>query len=111
MVRDQEVPGSNPGAPNTMGDRIKKQVRVYYRGDVQGVGFRFTADRLASELGLTGWVKNLRDGRVEIIAEGEENALNDFLQRIKKRMEPYITGVDLGWQEPTGKFNNFDVAF
>ncbi len=48
---------------------MKKQVRVYYSGRVQGVGFRFTAESIANDLGVTGWVKNSRDGGVEIVAE------------------------------------------
>jgi len=53
----------------------------------------------------------LRDGRVEILAEGEESTLNDFLQRLKKRMGSYIRDVDLEWKEPVGEFSNFNVAF
>lgn len=57
---------------------MKKQVHIYYNGRVQGVGFRFTAESIANDLGVTGWAKNLRDGGVEITAEAEEDVLKDF---------------------------------
>jgi len=47
---------------------MAKRAHVYYSGSVQGVGFRFTAEDLARQNNLTGWVKNLADGRVEIVA-------------------------------------------
>ena len=63
-----------------------KRIHAYFSGSVQGVGFRFTAERLASALGLTGWVKNLQDGRVEVTCEGQEKDINGFLlRRVCKR--------------------------
>jgi acylphosphatase len=90
---------------------MKKRVHIYYSGMVQGVGFRFMAETIAGNLGLTGWVKNLKDGRVEVVAEGEETALNEFLGKIKKRMQHYISDADAFWQEATGEFTEFEVAF
>ncbi len=58
---------------------MRKRIHVYYSGMVQGVGFRFTAEKLAKGLGLAGWVKNLRDGRVEVLCEGEEADLVSFI--------------------------------
>lgn len=89
---------------------MNKQVHVYYSGMVQGVGFRFVAESIAGGLGLTGWVKNLRDGRVEVVAEGNEAALNEFLNKIKKRMQQYISGADISWREASGEFREFEVA-
>ena len=91
---------------------MKKRVHVYYSGMVQGVGFRFTAERIAGSLGLCGWVKNLFDGRVEVIAEGEEAELIDFLNKMKNGpMKHYITGADIAWQEATEEFTDFSVRF
>ena len=49
-----------------------KLIHIYYSGTVQGIGFRYTVERLTSELGICGWVRNLPDGRVEMEAEGTE---------------------------------------
>jgi acylphosphatase len=58
--------------------------RVTVAGRVQGVGFRFFAERIASELGVTGWVRNLPDGKVETVAEGEEGAVRQYLERMRE---------------------------
>lgn len=57
--------------------------RVHYEGRVQGVGFRFTAARLAPGFGVSGSVRNLPDGRVELEAQGEPDRLRDFLGAIR----------------------------
>ncbi len=54
------------------------------RGRVQGVGFRFFAERAARELGICGWVRNLPDGTVETLAEGDEDAVQRYLDRLRK---------------------------
>ena len=63
-----------------------KQIRrhTYFSGRVQGVGFRFTACYLASHLGLTGWVKNLCDGRVEMEVQGTEDYIDLLILRLKE---------------------------
>lgn len=78
---------------------------------VQGVGFRFTSQDTARELGVTGYVKNLRDGRVEITAEAEETVLKDFLSRINGYFSRYIQDADVDWLEATGEFNEFSINF
>jgi acylphosphatase len=88
-----------------------KQIHVYYSGRVQGVGFRFTAEDIARELALKGWVKNLRDGRVEIVAEAEEFALKKFLEKINEYFGRYIQDADLRWETATGEFKDFNIAF
>lgn len=90
---------------------MKRQIHVYYTGRVQGVGFRFTALDIAAESGVTGWVKNLADGRVEIIAEAEEAILKDFLKRISGYFSRYINDTDLEWSEPSDKFKGFNLRF
>jgi acylphosphatase len=89
---------------------MKKQIHAYFLGRVHGVGFRFTARDIASELGVTGWVKNLRDGRVEVLAEAEEETLKDFLARINKSFSRYIQDVDTQWQHATGEFRDFAIT-
>lgn len=60
--------------------------RVYYSGRVQGVGFRFTSQRLARGFAIQGYVRNLDDGRVELVAEGEAVVIEQFLEAIRSEM-------------------------
>lgn len=89
-----------------------KRVHIFYNGRVQGVGFRFTVQRVALDLKLTGWVKNLPDGRVELVAEGEEDILKKLLEQIKNGfMRPYIQKEETRWKQPTGEFDSFEIRF
>ena len=90
---------------------MKKQAHVYYSGRVQGVGFRFTAQRIAEELGVCGWVCNLDDDRVEISAEASEDKLNDFLAQISSAFSRYIKDTKVIWEPATGEFRDFGVKF
>ena len=90
---------------------MEKRIHAYYTGRVQGVGFRFTAEDIARSLGVLGWVKNLRDGRVEVVAEAEEKVLKEFLGRINQYFSRYIQDADVAWQEPTGEFKDFGIRF
>lgn len=86
-------------------------MHIFYSGRVQGVGFRFTAEEVARDLGIVGWAKNLRDGRVEVLAEGEEATLKEFLEKIVQEMSTYIRHVEVSWERPTGEFNDFGIRF
>ena len=89
-----------------------KRMHVFYSGHVQGVGFRFTARNVASRMGLTGWVKNLRDSKVELVCEGEEEDLKDFLNAVNNEFaEHYIVDADITWEKSTQEFANFDIRF
>lgn len=90
---------------------MKKRLHILFTGRVQGVGFRFTAENIANELGVVGWVKNLRDGRVELLVESEEENLNELTERIHKYFSQYINDMDIQWLMATGEFNDFRIKF
>jgi acylphosphatase len=75
------------------------------------VGFRYSSERFAISLGITGWVSNLPDGRVEIFCEGSAKALEDFLEKIKGVFDRYIIDTDIEWGEATGEFSGFEIRF
>ena len=86
------------------------QAHIIYSGTVQGVGFRYTVRTYAKNLHLSGWVKNLPDGRVEILAEGEEPAIRVLMELIEKHYEGFIGKKDLIYEPPTGQFNTFEIT-
>lgn len=89
-----------------------KRAHIFYSGHVQGIGFRYTAQDIAMSLGLKGWVKNLEDGRVEVVAEGKEGDIKEFLGRIaKEQLGRYIKNAELSREKPTGEFDSFEIVF
>lgn len=89
-----------------------KKMQVFFEGSVQGVGFRFTTERLARRFPVTGFVRNLEDGRVEVTAEGEEPVLVEFLTAIRESgMKDYIRDVEAHWSAAQGCFKGFGIAF
>lgn len=73
---------------------------VYYSGRVQGVGFRATAAGIARRHAVRGWVRNLPDGRVELLADGAGEEVAAFLAEIRERMDGYVTGEDRFDRDP-----------
>ena len=82
---------------------------IIFKGRVQGVGFRYTARDFADEAGIVGWVKNLPDGSVQMVAEGAEPAIEDFL----KRLESYFSVSDktIIYSEARGDFGGFEITY
>ena len=81
---------------------------VYFSGEVQAVGFRYTAALYAREIGLTGWVKNLPDGRVEMEAQGSVSKLRKLLVHLKSTPPIHITDYhikEIPLREGEGKFS------
>jgi acylphosphatase len=78
---------------------------------VQGVGFRYRAQRLAATAGVFGFVKNLADGRVEVVVEGEGTDVEEYLAALREKMRGYIEGVEDRQEPPTGEFSTFEVAY
>ena len=81
-------------------------------GRVQGVAYRYFAQRWAGALSLSGWVRNLPDGRVEVLAEGEKEVLERFAERLREgpRMA-VVDDLELSWEEPAGESGGFRIEF
>lgn len=75
---------------------------VYYSGQVQGVGFRWTAQGVARGFAVAGWVRNLPDGRVELVVEGEADQVNGFLAALAERMAGYVEDAAIADETPQG---------
>ena len=84
---------------------------VCYLGYVQGVGFRYTARSLAKQFAVTGFVRNLPDGRVELVAEGQPAELRLFLDTIRTEMGHYVTNTQERSVPATGRFQGFEIRF
>jgi len=88
-----------------------KRIQVVVRGRVQGVFFRASAQREAKKLGLTGWVKNRPDAAVEIVAEGEEDNVKDFLAWAQAGpTTARVDKVETRWRSYTGEFDEFRIV-
>lgn len=88
------------------------RVHLVVAGRVQGVGFRFACQRLAIQLGLGGWVKNLDDGSVEIVAEGEKDAVARMTEWARRGPSgAYVTACRALPEPPTGEGESFEVRF
>ena len=81
----------------------------YFSGNVQGVGFRFTARHVAQNFDVGGYVRNLDDGRVEVVAEGERDEIDRFLAALEQKMEGFIRQRTDSDMPATGQFLDFQV--
>lgn len=84
---------------------------VHYSGRVQGVGFRFTTRRIASGYAVTGFVRNLPDGRVQVVVEGERKEVSSFLADLGSQMSGYIHSTDISDLDATGEFQDFRIRY
>jgi acylphosphatase len=88
----------------------QKRIHLVIRGRVQGVYFRASAVREAKRLGLTGWVKNRQDTAVEVVAEGEEDQVKDFLAWAQHGpATARVDKIDTRWRSYTGEFASFTI--
>jgi acylphosphatase len=86
-------------------------MQVLYSGDVQGVGFRYTVKSVATGFDVTGTVRNLPSGGVELIAEGHRAELEAFRQTIRESgLDHFIRDEDIAWAEPRGDFRGFEIV-
>ncbi|HFD39215.1 MAG TPA: acylphosphatase [Anaerolineae bacterium] len=88
------------------------RLHAIVHGRVQGVSFRYYTRRRAGELGLSGYVRNLWDGTVEVVAEGPRPALDQLLSFLHTGPPAAIvTQVDVHWTAPTAQFDRFEVRY
>jgi acylphosphatase len=90
----------------------KVRTHVFIAGMVQGVFFRSETMYEAKQLGVTGWVRNVPDGKVEAVFEGEQENVKELIE-FCKRGPPgaRVTDVDIIWENYTGEFRNFEVRY
>ncbi|MEN8253932.1 MAG: acylphosphatase [Verrucomicrobiota bacterium] len=89
-----------------------KQMQVLFSGRVQGVGFRYTVCRMAESFRVTGFVRNLMGGDVEVVAEGVEQELLGFLNEIRgSHLGRHIVRERLSWAAATGEYEEFRVTY
>jgi acylphosphatase len=87
------------------------RLHVLFSGTVQGVGFRYTARNVARRHEVTGFVRNLSDGRVEVVAEGEREEVLNFVADIEREMEGYITRAEKALTKSQKEFTSFGIEF
>ena len=86
-------------------------MHIFYSGRVQGVGFRYTAKNVAMGYEVTGAVRNLPDGRVELVAEAPRDELEAFRQGIRESgLGSFISNEEINWEEPKGEFRGFEIT-
>lgn len=92
---------------------MNKQVKVIFKGRVQGVGFRYTTQDVASRFRITGYVKNLPDGTVEVIACGEESVLHEFVKAVHQSpLNPHIGDTLTTWgPAPSTPYQGFQIRY
>jgi acylphosphatase len=87
------------------------QAHILYSGIVQGVGFRYAVQNFAVPMGLKGWVRNLPDGRVEVLVEGVKDDVYKLMALVEQRFEGSIQKRDLDFSDHRAAFQDFRVAF
>jgi len=86
-------------------------MHVFYSGRVQGVGFRYTTKTVATGFEVTGVIRNLSDGRVEMVAEGGREELEAFKQAIRDSgLGAFIREETVNWRSATGEFRGFEIV-
>lgn len=92
-----------------MSQPTKLRLHIHFSGRVQGVGFRATAWNVARGMGVVGYVRNLSDGRVEVVAEASQADLDQFVAELRRRMDRYIEGVHHTLGPARDEFAGFEI--
>lgn len=85
--------------------------RIIYSGHVQGVGFRFRTRMLSEKYAVTGYVKNLPDGTVEVLAQGQTNEIDRFRKGLRVEMRGLVDREEASPAENPRSFQTFDIAY
>ena len=89
-----------------------QRVHIMIHGLVQGVFFRSNARKVALDLGLKGYARNMPDGTVEVVAEGPEDKIKELIEFCKKGPETAeVSKVDVNFEKPVNEFNSFEVRY
>ena len=106
-IRDLDASGGVRG--REMLEAVR--VTVFFSGHVQGVGFRYTTYHISRRYKVVGYVRNLPDGRVELVAEGSSDDVERFVDEVARVMNAYITGIERESGSATGEFESFRIAY
>ena len=88
------------------------QAHIFAHGRVQGVNFRYYTRQRAFELGVTGWVRNVRDGRVEAVFQGDKDQVAKVLNWCESGPpSAYVENVEIEWEEASESFTGFEIRF
>ena len=89
----------------------RERLHIFYSGRVQGVGFRYTAKATAHGYDVTGRVRNLTDGRVELVAEGERTELEEFRRAIQdSEVGRFVRQEEASWSQAKNEFRGFEIV-
>ncbi|MSU57621.1 MAG: acylphosphatase [Pedosphaera sp.] len=89
----------------------RRRLHVFYSGHVQGVGFRYAVKSVATGFEVAGSVRNLADGRVELLAEGDDAELKAFQQAIRDEgLDQFIRDEQADWSEAQGDLRGFEIS-
>jgi acylphosphatase len=94
-----------------LSNQESEQREIHFSGRVQGVGFRYTTRSIAAGFAVAGFVRNLPDGRVQLVIEGEDAEMNRFLVELHKQMGRYIHNQTEIARPASKKFAGFDIRF
>jgi len=91
---------------------LRVRAHVFVSGFVQGIFFRYETRKMAYRRNVTGWVRNLSDGRVEAVFEGEKRDVDEMIAFCRRGPEgAVIKDVEISWEEPTGEFRGFQIRY
>jgi acylphosphatase len=94
-----------------MSNAKKQHVRCLFFGNVQGVNFRYNTYRTAQQFGVTGYVRNLVDGTVELVAEGPPKTVEDFIAAVERRMQGFIHRKQVDSSPDLAGYTAFEIRF